>query len=189
LSGVVARIGSVVGGASAGDEGSRVTVAAAGVESFEAWYRGQYGHVVRVLTVAGGDREVAADAAAEAFTRALAHWDRVKVMSSPEGWVYTVALNVLRRRQQRARVERIGGQRPAAEPPVPGEYLDLWKAVQSLPPRQRTAVVLHYVADLTQGQAAEVMGVAPGTVAAMLHAARGRLRALLGSDEESKGAQ
>jgi RNA polymerase sigma-70 factor, ECF subfamily len=160
------------------DERSQLRQAATS-RPFEAWYRSQYPHVVRVLTVVGGDLEVASDAAAEAFTRALARWNRVSAMTSPSGWTYTVALNVLRRRQRQARLERLVAQRPMPSAPVPEEYLYLWEAVRSLPPRQRTAIMLHYAGDLPQEQVAKIMGVAPGTVAATLHAARSKLKALL----------
>jgi RNA polymerase sigma-70 factor, ECF subfamily len=161
-----------------GPEGVPVTTAS-GVTAFETWYRTQYPLVVRVLAIVGGDLETASDAAAEAFTRALAQWARVSVMSSPSGWTYAVALNVLRRRQRRASIERLIMQRPPPAAPVPGDYLYLWEAVRSLPTRQRAAVVLHYVADLPQAEVAKIMGVAPGTVAATLHAAKARLRAAL----------
>ena len=54
--------------------------------------------------------------------------------------------------------------------------MDLWDALSRLPRRERTAVVLHYFVDLPQHDVAHMMGVAPGTVAAMLHAARKKLR-------------
>jgi RNA polymerase sigma factor (sigma-70 family) len=56
----------------------------------------------------------------------------------------------------------------------------VWHAVASLPLRQRQAIALRYLLGMTQADVAEAMGVAPGTAAATLHAARrnlaGRLR-------------
>ncbi len=57
--------------------------------------------------------------------------------------------------------------------------LDVMRAVQRPPARAHTAVVLRYVPDLTEAEVAEVMGVAPGTVAATLSNARRRLAVLL----------
>jgi RNA polymerase sigma factor (sigma-70 family) len=62
---------------------------------------------------------------------------------------------------------------------VTKKRLDVMRAVQRLPARPRTAVVLRYVADLTEAEVAEAMGVAPGTVAATLSNARRRLAVLL----------
>lgn len=53
--------------------------------------------------------------------------------------------------------------------------LELWEAVRDLPERMRTAVALRYVADLTEREVADIMGIAAGTVAATLHAARRKL--------------
>ncbi len=49
----------------------------------------------------------------------------------------------------------------------------------ALPPRQRTAVTLHYVADLRVADVAQVMGITEGTVAATLHSARANLAEIL----------
>ena len=50
--------------------------------------------------------------------------------------------------------------------------IELWQAVGDLPRRQREAVVLRYIGDLTEAQTALAMGIAPGTAAATLSAAR-----------------
>jgi DNA-directed RNA polymerase specialized sigma24 family protein len=62
---------------------------------------------------------------------------------------------------------------------------DVWTAVRSLPLRQRTAVMLRYVADFAEADIAEAMGVSRGTVAATLSAAR-RSLALVLADEDVK---
>ena len=40
------------------------------------------------MTVLSGQRDLAADATDEAFSRALERWDRVGCMESPAGWTY-----------------------------------------------------------------------------------------------------
>jgi len=52
---------------------------------------------------------------------------------------------------------------------------EIWVAVRQLPDRARTAVALRYVADLTEREIAEVMGISRGTVASTLFDARARL--------------
>jgi RNA polymerase sigma-70 factor (ECF subfamily) len=64
---------------------------------------------------------------------------------------------------------------------------DVWDAVRSLPLRQRTAIALRYVSDLTQEEIAAVMDVAPGTVSATLVAARRRLGELLDDPSVTTG--
>jgi RNA polymerase sigma factor (sigma-70 family) len=54
--------------------------------------------------------------------------------------------------------------------------LDLEAALSRLAPRQRAAVVLRYLADLTVPEVAKAMGCADGTVKSTLHSALERLR-------------
>lgn len=60
--------------------------------------------------------------------------------------------------------------------PEPSD-VELWAAVARLSERQQRCVVLRYVHDLPEGEIAELLGIARGTVAATLHAARKSLRA------------
>jgi len=142
--------------------------------SFEDWYRGLYDRLVNSLVVLAGDTLTAEEVAEEAFARALARWDRVGVMGSPEGWAYRVAVNVLRRRQRRAALERAFVNRQSPPPPsMPAEVRpEVWDAVRSLAPRSREAVVLRYVSDLTEAGVAQAMGVSEGAVSSLLSEAR-----------------
>lgn len=155
-----------------------------GEDSFTAWYRTAYRGLLRTLVLAIGDAEVATDATSEAFARALQHWDRVSQMSSATGWTYTVALNVARRMLRRARFEALILRRRPPPPPVREDGLEVWDAVQRLPLRQRTAVALYYLSDLSQRDVADAMGVADGTVAATLHEARRQLAIALSQPVE-----
>ena len=149
------------------------------MDSFARWYRVEHPRVLGLLTVVAGDAEVAREVTAEAFVRALERWDRVTTMESPAAWTYRVGVNLLRRRLRRAAFER--RQLPEELAPVPSPAIEpeLWDAVRALPVRQRTAVALRYVCDLSQEEIAAVMGVAPGTVSATLTVARRRLAAAL----------
>lgn len=153
------------------------------MDGFEDWYRAHHGRVLVAVTLLSDDLDAAQDVTAEAFARALGRWDRVHAMANPTGWTYTVALNLLRRRRRRSLLH---SSFPSGSTPVPsspigfvGVRLDVMRAVQRLPARARTAVVLRYVADLPESEVADIMGVAPGTVAATLSNARRRLAALL----------
>jgi RNA polymerase sigma-70 factor (ECF subfamily) len=151
-----------------------------GSADFGGWYQTSYPRVVTTLTIAAGSVEVAEDVTAEAFVRAYERWDRVRRMASPDGWLYRVALNLLRRRGRRLALERDLLRRaepPAASPEVMAP--EVWDAVRSLTPRQRTAVALRYVLDLPEAEVAQVMGVAVGTASATLATARRRLEPLL----------
>ena len=153
---------------------------------FDAWYEEQHPLVLAALTVASGRPDVAAEATDEAFVRAFERWDRVRLMESPGGWLYRVALNDLRRRCRRLTIERELLRRQV-EPVVvvtpPALTAHVWEAVRTLPTRQRTAVALRYVLDLPEGEVARVMGVTRGAASASLTAARRRLESLLAETE------
>ena len=155
---------------------------------FEVWYGEQHDALVPALTLAAPSPDLARDCADEAFSRACAKWERVSMMANPTGWTYRVAVNVLRRRLRRHRMETtlLQARRPQLSvdtAPVPDD--ELWDAVQALPERQRLAVALRYVADLTEADVAEAMGVRPGTAAATLSKARATLMTQLRSPAEA----
>ena len=142
---------------------------------FEHWYPGEHGRLFASLLALSGDRELAADATDEALSRALQHCDRVGRMESPGGWTYRVAVNVLRRLARRRALERRFLRRLARPHVVSPPAGEVWDVVRSLPERQRTAVVLRYVADLPESDIATAMGVTRGTVASTLADARAAL--------------
>jgi RNA polymerase sigma-70 factor (ECF subfamily) len=150
-------------------------------DDFTAWYGTTYPRVRAAVTLAVGDPWLAEEATAEAYARALARWSHVSAARRPEAWVYTVALNQVRSRLRRMRLERryLARQRAGYEPPPAEPETELWAAVARLGPRARTAVALRYVADLSEAEVAAAMGVSRGTVAATLHKARARLADLL----------
>lgn len=149
---------------------------------FEAWYRSSHSRLVAALLLVSGDLDLTRDAVDEACTRAFARWDRVRRMESPAGWTYRVALNTLRRRQRRAALEHRLLARTTQPPVIPAPAGDAWEAVRDLPPRQRTAVVLRYVADLTQIEIAGAMGITRSTVSSLLADAHAHLAELIALD-------
>lgn len=155
---------------------------AAADPSFEAWYEAEHPRLIATLLLVTGNLDVAAEAVDEACARALARWSRVCTMTSPEAWTYRVAVNVANRRWRRLALEQrfLRRQRPVVLVPPPGE--EAWLVVRDLPPRQRTAVVLRHVADLTEVDIAAVMGVTRGTVSSTLTAAHRTLADHLASE-------
>ena len=149
-------------------------------DDFAAFYAQEHPRVLGVLCAVSGDRDVAIDATDEAFARALERWKRVQAMESPAGWTYRVALNALRRTKRRRALEARVLRRVHVVEVVPHVDRELWSVVRQLPERQCRAVVLRYVADLTEADIAAVMGVTRGTVASTLADARARLAVLLG---------
>lgn len=151
--------------------------------SFEAWYRDSYARLFASMLALTGDHDVASDATDEAFSRAWRHWDQVHAMASPAGWAYRVALNIVRTRARRRSIERRLLPRLVGRTTSPAPAGEVWALVHALPPRQRIAVVLRYVADLDEREIAAVMGITRGTVASTLSAARHALGIALDVDD------
>lgn len=145
--------------------------------AFDDWYRRELPRVRQAMTLATGDAALGEEAAAEAFALAIVHWSRVRTMDSPSGWVYTTALNQVRRVWRRTLLEQRHIRRTRAEPVHQPELPDtaVWQAVADLAPRARTAVALRYIADLTEAEVAAAMNVSRGTVATTLSRARAQL--------------
>jgi RNA polymerase sigma-70 factor (ECF subfamily) len=144
-----------------------------GALTFEQFYGEHLQSVARAVALAFGDLDIAKQATDEAFVRALEAWSRVSRMASPAGWTYKVALNVARRmahrdgRRRRAEEVASGSPRFASVPELNGFH----DRIAGLPERQRVAVVLRFVADMTEADIAEAMGIRRGTVSATLRAA------------------
>lgn len=161
-------------------------------DRFARWYAAESASLKATLCVVTGNPDLAEEATAEAFARAYARWTTVEVMASPGGWVYTVALNLVRRWARRHALERMtvarfrGSDMPVEVMPELDD--ELWRAVGDLPPRARTAIGLRYVADLPEGEIADIMGISRGAVAATLSKARIRLAAALAESHEGNGA-
>jgi RNA polymerase sigma factor (sigma-70 family) len=83
-----------------------------------------------------------------------------------------------RRRLEREWLSREGAasaSRVAAQPDV-GAREDLWKALGTLPARQRAALVLRYYEDLSERETAEVLGCSVAAVKSLVARGGGALR-------------
>jgi len=148
-------------------------------DAFDRLFRVAYRAAFRILA----SREDAEDVAIEALARASARWERLG--PEPDPWVTRVAVNLAldlwRRRGRAARHDR--SERHAAPPP-PGPpdaaRVDLVRAMERLPRRQRQTVALRYLGDLTEEQTAEALGVSVGSVKQHTARAMARLRRDLG---------
>ena len=149
-----------------------------------------YPRLVGSLALQCGDPELAKEVAQEALTRAWQRWARVSRYDSPDAWVFRVAFNLSTSRFRRATRERRAFAEIATLPPDRGadetDRIAIRAAVSSLPPRQRTALVLRFFADMPVADVAVVMQCAPGTVKSLTSKALQSLRARLGTQIEEK---
>jgi RNA polymerase sigma-70 factor (ECF subfamily) len=150
------------------------------VTSFDELFAREYDAVVRALTVAAGDRNRAEEWAQDAFATAFRRWRAVSETERPVTWIYVVALRKGRRDLRR------DASRPQPQTPAGRDVAhdvataaDIRSAIATLPPRQRTVVVMTYFGGLSTAEIANGLGIAQGTVKATLHQARQGLAHLL----------
>jgi RNA polymerase sigma-70 factor (sigma-E family) len=145
---------------------------------FTEFYASAKDDCLRIVLVSVGDRQLAEDLVAEAFTRAWTSWRTVRAHPVPRAWVVRTALNAhvswWRRRRREVVTESVPFPDSAEQPAAIDS--DLVATVQGLPPRQREVITLRVFFDLDTEATAKLLGIAPGTVGAHLHRALATLR-------------
>lgn len=144
---------------------------------FTGFYAAAKDDCLRIVLVSVGDRQLAEDLVAEAFTRAWMSWWKVRDHPAPRAWVVRTTLNAhvswWRRRRREVPLAEAGASvtwRPA------GVDDALASAVRALPARQREVIVLRVFFDLDTEATAALLGVSPGTVGVHLHRVLATLR-------------
>lgn len=147
----------------------------------EDLYRRRHRAFHRALTTVTRDPEAARDVVQEAFARALVKQRDFRGEGTLEGWVWRIALRLAI--GSKGSRELATDEIPETELAEPARNPALHAALQELPSQRRLVVFLRYYADLGYEQIAEVVGIAPGTVAATLSQAHAQLGAALRAEE------
>jgi RNA polymerase sigma factor (sigma-70 family) len=143
-----------------------------------------------VSSVGSSDAE---DCFQETFIAALRAYPELRPDSNLRAWVLTIAqrkaIDVHRARARRALpvadpseieasngASRASGSSPNASEHTPGHDELLWAAVGELPERQRSAVVLRFVADMRHREIAESIGCSEDAARSSLREGLNKLR-------------
>jgi RNA polymerase sigma-70 factor (sigma-E family) len=134
-------------------------------------YRERYEPMVRLAYLLTGDRGVAEELVQDAFVRVHRNWQRA---TNPPAYLRTAVVNATRSWGRHKAVEI----RRQPRPPEPDVLVadEMWDALQVLPERQRTAIVLRFYEDLPDARIAEVLGCREATVRTAIHRGLARLR-------------
>jgi RNA polymerase sigma-70 factor, ECF subfamily len=155
------------------------TSAERAAHDFDRLFREEGPGVFRTIyAFSGGRRDVAEEATAEAFVRAIAHAGGIR---EPVGWIYRTAFRLARAELKREGRHPVPQREREVAPPEVAGVVD---ALRRLSPNQRAAIVLRYEADLPIDEVARRMGTAQATVRVHLFRGRKRLRELLGAEED-----
>jgi RNA polymerase sigma-70 factor (ECF subfamily) len=150
---------------------------------FKEFYQESRDVCLRAVLVSVGDRQLAEDLVAEAFTRAWASWPKVGRHPAPRAWIVRTALNTRvswwRRRRREVGLEDGPPDLPDPRGAEPGLDPSLLTVLRQLPQRQREVIALRVLLDLDTRATAKVLGIAEGTVTAHLSRAVAALRGQL----------
>jgi RNA polymerase sigma factor (sigma-70 family) len=131
----------------------------------------------------GGRRQLAEDAVAEAFARAIEHADGIR---DPLAWIYRTAFRLASRELQREK--RLPPRSPDPSPGIdPLDVQEILGALAKLSPNQRAAVLLHDVEGFTGPEVGRLLGMSSATVRVHLFRGRKRVRAMLNTEEDDHG--
>ena len=147
--------------------------------TFDEFFETQKDRLLRIMSVITGSRSEAEDLAQEAFTRVLARWSSVATMEDPAGYLHRTAMNLFRNQYRRARValRRTVGLGPDQDVFKAVEDRDVaTRALGTLTPRQRAAIVLTEALGYSGEEAGQLLGIKASTVYALTHQARSALR-------------
>ena len=149
-----------------------------------------YPSVIMVIYRMCGDRQMAQDAAQEAFIRGWVKLPGFLPHSSFRNWVYRIAVNatldMLRRRtevsiESFAETQMIADQSPSPEAVyIQKEQAELLQqAIRSLPEAARSVLILREYGALSYEEIAAVLEIPLGTVMSRLNYARNSLKSLM----------
>ncbi|MFF1301846.1 SigE family RNA polymerase sigma factor [Streptomyces sp. NPDC058307] len=151
-------------------------------DRFQEFVRARWSHLVRTAYLLTGDAHHAEDLTQTALAKAYRSWRRVAGSDNPEAYVRRMLVTCNSDRFRKRRVKESLTDEP---PELAGrdeavarvdERGVLMAALAQLPPRQRAVVVMRYWEDLSEAEAAEVLGCSQGTVKSQASKGLAKLR-------------
>ena len=140
--------------------------------SFDAFVAARGSAMLRHAYVLTGDRHLAEDLVQETLAHLYRRWDRVAASTSPEAYVRTsVTRQFLSWRRRRSSTERVTDELPEsmgvadAGDRIAGDDA-VWRALSTLPRKQRAILALRFYDDQSDIQIAEVLGLSASNVRA-----------------------
>jgi RNA polymerase sigma-70 factor (ECF subfamily) len=156
-------------------------------ELFAAHHNEIYAYLIRMLR----DPELAADLTQDAFVKAYKNYNSLEKAENARAWLYQIAHRVALDHIRRQKIVRFlpwtgenYGSAPSTERLVMDAHLsgDLQRALERIPERQRAALLLAELHDLTGLELAAALGVSHVAARALLTRARESLRQALAAE-------
>jgi len=150
-----------------------------------------YAYLARMLR----DPELAADLTQDAFVKAYRNYDTLEKDENARAWLYQIAHRVALDELRRRKIIRMipwSGEARGAAPSAERLAMDLRlsgpleRALAAIPERQRAALLLAELHDLTGLELAAAMGVSHVAARAILTRARESLRRALAAEQDAE---
>jgi RNA polymerase sigma-70 factor (sigma-E family) len=171
--------GGLAAGPDAGCEASQCH--GAGDPSFCEYVTARNASLLRMAYLLTHNRADAEDLVQSALAKTYQAWDRIQDRGAVDGYVRRAMVNTHISWWRRRRVEEYPTddipEQAVADHAGDSELQDaLRRAIERLPRRMRTAVVLRYYEDMSEAEIAHVLGVSQGTVKSTVSRAVAKLR-------------
>lgn len=161
---------------------------AEGDAGFGRFFDEQRDRLYTALWLVARDRSEAEEVTQDAFLKVWERWDRVRGLEDPAGYLYRTGLNLLRNRRRRAALalRRLVHLSPSAGDAMAAvDARDVViRALATLTPRERAALVLVDLLDMTSEDAAKALGIRASTVRVLAARGRAALRDEIGDDDD-----
>ncbi|MEU4834061.1 SigE family RNA polymerase sigma factor [Streptosporangium sp. NPDC023615] len=156
-----------------------VIVVAGGIdEEFREYVVARGPTLLRAAHRLAGSPNDAEDLLQSALVKTYLAWDRIQDRAALDGYVRRAMVNINISWWRRRRLEEYPLER-LPEPALPGgRHLPerVEQALERLPARMRTAVVLRYYEDMTEPEIAKALGISVGTVKSTVSRGMAKLR-------------
>lgn len=149
---------------------------------FSAWMSARQPALLRTAYLLSSDHHTAEDLVQATLAKVYLSWEKVQRREAVDAYARRILVNEhnsLWRRAWKKR-ETVSDEVPDWVPSHDvydeGQGSALWSLVQTLPRKQRAAVVLRYYEELSEAETADVLGVTVGTVKSQTSRALASLR-------------
>lgn len=145
------------------------------VAKFDDLYRTEYVPMVKLARGLVDSSERAEEIVQDAFAKVFERWNRLR---APGGYLRVSVINGARSELRKREVSRrLGLARRAEDDAAERDYLI--DALDQLPAKQKTVLVLRFYADMSEKEIADTLGIRPGTVKSTTSRGLARLRKAL----------
>lgn len=152
------------------------TAQSASGSDFDGFFLEHRSGLFGALWLVTRDRHEAEELTQDAFVKVWEHWNKVRELADPTGYLYRTGMNLFRNRRRRVALAVRRAVRLAPQPGDEMRAIDdrdaIVRALGRLTSSQRAALVLVDLVGLTSQEAGQALGVRPSTVRVL--AARGR---------------